>query len=121
MIARHWHNRRRSGVVFTLAIVALSGCTGTSEGPVPSAAQQAAMNDPIAIFAGSATPGTAGAVTLPETGQAVQVRVVRAYAAASGRECREVAIGNQGLRVYCRIGNGWIAARPLLTNFSPQR
>lgn len=73
-------------------------------------------NDPVALFAASASPGSAGTVVLPDTGQSVQVRLVRVYAAASGRECRQVALGPaQSTRVICRVGDGWVSARPLLT------
>ncbi|MBB5689399.1 hypothetical protein GXW77_15700 [Roseomonas alkaliterrae] len=55
---------------------------------------------------------------LPATGQTARVRLVRAYAAASGRECREVLVGTGGggtSRLLCRAGEGWREARPLIT------
>ena len=45
------------------------------------------------------------------------VRVVRAYNAGSGRECRELAIGGGTASrpaLYCEGPAGWEAARPLL-------
>lgn len=120
MIASLWHDHRLTGTFCALALLALSGCAGIGAAPGSTPGVPVASSDPIAIFVGSGTPGSSGTVVLPETGQAVQVRVVRAYHAASGRECREATIGTQGARVYCRLGDGWIAARPLLTS-SPVR
>jgi hypothetical protein len=42
---------------------------------------------------------------------------VRAYSAASGRECREVLVrtgGGAQTRLLCSAGSGWREARPLL-------
>ena len=115
MLARHWHDHGLKGAFFALALLAVAGCAGNGAAPSPDMGQPVATNDPIALFAASASPGSSGTVVLPETGQSVQVRLLRAYAAASGRECREVAIGpSQMQRVFCRAGNGWVPARPLL-------
>lgn len=78
--------------------------------PPPAAAAVAA--DPIAGFLATAAPGASG-----QAGSAGEVRLARAYNAASGRECREVLVGRGGEErsaVYCRAGEGWVAARPLL-------
>lgn len=64
------------------------------------------------------SPGADDTVVLPATGQTARVRLVRAYAAASGRECREVLVGTGGggtSRLLCRAGEGWREARPLIT------
>lgn len=63
-------------------------------------------------------PGAEDTIVLPGTGQTARVRLVRAYAAASGRECREVLVGTGGggtSRLLCRAGEGWREARPLIT------
>jgi hypothetical protein len=53
----------------------------------------------------------------PATGEVLRVRVVQAYAAASGRTCREfvtVAPGRaEQHRLACGEGDRWVAARPL--------
>jgi hypothetical protein len=53
----------------------------------------------------------------PATGEVLRVRVLRAYAAASGRPCREFATeaagGVEQHRVACEDGSRWVAARPL--------
>jgi hypothetical protein len=54
----------------------------------------------------------------PATGELLNVRVVRAYAAASGRQCREYLVTSQGggepkSRVACVKGDRWVDARPL--------
>jgi hypothetical protein len=58
----------------------------------------------------------------PVTGQMLQVEVVRAYDAASGRPCREYSVTDQkGVSrggVVCRIGDQWVNARPLLRDSS---
>ena len=52
---------------------------------------------------------------LPETGQSVQVRLLRVYYAASGRECREVAVGSaRSVQLVCQTGQAWVPARPLI-------
>ena len=103
------------GLVLLLAGCAESGIAPTqgAEGPI------APITDPVVAFAASAGPGSQETVTLPSTGQTVQLRLVRAYTAASGRECREVQIGTGGgsaTRLLCRAGTGWREARPLLRN-----
>ncbi|WP_338147848.1 DVU3141 family protein [Neoroseomonas terrae] len=71
----------------------------------------------MVAFAASAGAGAEETVTLPSTGQTVRLRLVRAYAAASGRECREVQMGTgsgSSSRLLCSAGTGWREARPLL-------
>ncbi len=99
-------------------VLLLAGCAETGVGPAPGAeAAIAPISDPVVAFAASAGPGAQETVTLPSTGQTVQLRLVRAYAAASGRECREVQMGTGGgssSRLLCSAGSGWIEARPLV-------
>lgn len=73
------------------------------------------------MFAANAAPGAEDTVLLPATGQTARVRLVRTYAAASGRECREVQVATGGgarSRLLCRAGEGWREARPLLREAS---
>jgi hypothetical protein len=53
----------------------------------------------------------------PATGELLKIRVVRSYAAASGRECREYVVtyqsGDGWSRVACTSGDRWVDARPL--------
>jgi len=90
--------------------------SSSGSGPIADpAAQVAAMprgSDPLGDFAGTAVPGQTGSVN----GQ--QARVTRSYNAASGRECREIALGygsNERVAVACRRVDGVFASsRPLL-------
>ena len=88
---------------------------GESREPVPAAA--APPQDPLAAFAAQAVPGAESRIVLAD-GQPAQVRMVRSYYAASGRECREVLVGlglTQRGQVVCRAdGGAWAASRPLL-------
>ncbi|WP_159999735.1 DVU3141 family protein [Roseomonas sp. 18066] len=111
-----------------LAGLALAGCSlaemGLAGGPgsVPPArgveAPPPRMADPLANFVSRTPPGSSGLVA-PAEGQApVTVQVVRAYNAASGRECRELQVG-QGMApraaIYCKEPSGaWAAVKPLL-------
>jgi hypothetical protein len=73
--------------------------------------------DPVTAFAASASPGSETVAVLPETGGSARLRLLRSYAAASGRECREVLIGTglaERTRLVCRDDGGWTPARPLL-------
>ncbi|WP_439598705.1 hypothetical protein [Falsiroseomonas sp.] len=85
-------------------------------GPAAAPAGVPASTDPVVIFAGQAQPGSSQRIVLPD-GQTAQVRVVRAYNAASGRECREVLVGSgmvERSRLVCAVPGGWVEARPLL-------
>ena len=115
------------------ASLALSGCarvpswsgadepqTGVAE-PVAAAALPA---DPVAAFAATAAPGTDGQVLLPGSGRSARVRLLRAYQAASGHECREVLIGaglEERSSLVCRQEGTWAAVRPLLRGGGSQR
>lgn len=129
-------NRRKVGAigggrllalpVVLLAAILLSGCAGGlglgSLGASGGSAAQAAAappmpQDPVAAFAAQARPGAAGRITLAD-GQPADVRLVRSYAAASGRECREVLVGAgmaERSQLVCATEAGsWAPARPLL-------
>jgi hypothetical protein len=72
----------------------------------------------VAAFAADPPAGGEGQVRLADTGEMARVRLMRQYAAASGRECRELRVSRRGgeqNRLYCRAGTGWIEARPLLS------
>lgn len=104
--------------------VVIAGCgmqvpsltSGAASGPIADpAAQVAALPrgaDPLGSFAATAVPGQSGVVD----GQ--PARVTRTYNAASGRECREIALGSgsaERVAVACRRPDGnFVAARPLL-------
>jgi hypothetical protein len=107
-----------------LLLAGLAGCAGGGTTPGGAGAGVGApvpIEDPVVMFAASATPGAEDTVLLPATGQSARVRLVRAYAAASGRECREVQVATGGgarSRLLCRAGDGWREARPLLREAS---
>jgi hypothetical protein len=73
--------------------------------------------DPIASFAADPPTEAQAQLFLADRNETVTLRMVRQYAAASGRECREVRVSQRGgdsLRLFCRAGAGWIEARPLI-------
>jgi type IV pilus biogenesis protein CpaD/CtpE len=114
-------NRGAFGPMPALAGVALllmAGCADTGQTPTrPDEVATAPISDPVVAFAASAGPGAEETVTLPSTGQTVRLRLVRSYAAASGRECREVQMGTgtgSAARLLCSAGSGWREARPLI-------
>ena len=105
-----------------VALLAISGCArlggeGVAGGSAPPPGIGVASSDPVVVFAGRARPGTQERVVMAD-GQSAQVRVVRSYNAASGRECRELLVGSgmvERPRLVCATGNGgWAEARPLL-------
>ena len=117
---------KRSRSVASVAVLALMvvGCAQNgSQGPAAQGgdAVVAPISDPVVAFAASGAPGAEEAVVLPSTGQTARVRMVRAYAAASGRDCREILVRTDGstqTRLICRAGNGWREARPLIQDAS---
>ena len=109
---------RWSGFGLLGGLLLLAACAETGALPQQAAEPVAPISDPVVAFAAAATPGAEDTVVLPATGQTARVRLVRAYAAASGRECREVLVGTGGggtSRLLCRAGEGWREARPLIT------
>ncbi len=103
-------------------VLLLAGCAQTSDTAATGApVVLAPISDPVVAFAANAGPGSQETVTLPSTGQTVQLRLVRAYVAASGQECREVQMGTGGgsaTRLLCSAGTGWREARPLIRSAS---
>ncbi len=108
---------------FVLGLLALATCGCAKPFGAPGTAQQqpaaSPSGDPVAAFAAGAAPGSETVAVLPETGGSARLRLLRAYSAASGRECREVLIGTglaERTRLVCRNeGGGWAPARPLLS------
>ncbi|WP_372621517.1 DVU3141 family protein [Falsiroseomonas sp.] len=123
--------RRAAGPQLALfGALLLAGCAGGG-GLFGGAGQPAtqptaapAVQDPLAAFAAQAAPGAQARVTLAD-GQPATVRLARSYAAASGRECREVLVGAgmaQRSQLVCRTEAGsWEQARPLLRGAGPMR
>lgn len=114
----------RSALVAML--LALAGCAGAPQpatlGAAPAAEVAPVRQDPLGRFVAAAAPGQEGTVTLAD-GRAARVRVLRAYAAASGRECREVLVGDGGAGraiLLCQADGQWVAARPLLGGGAPR-
>lgn len=71
--------------------------------------------DPLSQFALASGPGTEGTVQL--AGVAERARVLRAYTAASGRQCREILFGNgigERSQLVCGDAHGFQVAPPLL-------
>ena len=118
LIALDLGGQRRLQAVAMLASLLLAGCGGMPAQHDSRAPEQMQILDPITAFA--ADPPSSGEVIvqLADSDGTARVRLVRQYAAASGRECREVRVvrrGSDQLRLFCRAGTGWIEARPLLT------
>ena len=105
-----------------MALLLLAACAENGGGAPPALSDTPApISDPVVAFAAAASPGAEDSVVLPGTGQTARVRMVRSYAAASGRECREVLVrtgGGTETRLLCRAGTGWREARPLIRNAS---
>jgi len=130
----------RSGLrrASTLAVLVLAGCSGsdglsggswwnpigsrpTSPPPATDVVLPVRAGDPLAAFAARARMGQTETVSAAEGGRPVTARLVRAYNAASGRECRELQFGSSAVpggapgATYCNDpAQGWVAARALL-------
>ncbi len=112
---------RCSGMGLLAGLLLLAACAENGAMPQQAAEPVAPISDPVVAFAAAAGPGAEDTVVLPATGQTARLRLVRAYAAASGRECREVLVGTGGggsSRLLCRAGEGWREARPLIGSAS---
>ena len=120
------HRRTNRWFVLGMLAVATPGCStiffddGRTARPAdPAAATAGSPADPVTAFAAAAAPGSETVAVLPEAGGSARLRLLRAYTAASGRECREVLIGtglSERTRLVCRQeGGGWAPARPLLS------
>jgi hypothetical protein len=111
---------KRFGVGLTFAMVASAlvvGCAAPTALTAPGTDTPAPISDPVVAFAANGLPGAEDSVVLPSTGQTARLRMVRSYAAASGRECREVQVttgGGSHMRLLCGVGTGWREARPLM-------
>ena len=105
-----------------MLLLLVAGCADAGSGGSAGIAEPVApISDPVVAFAAGASPGAEDSVVLAGTGQSARVRLVRSYAAASGRECREVLVrtgGGTETRLLCRAGTGWREARPLIRNAS---
>jgi hypothetical protein len=99
-------------------LVGCSGMAGVGGQGDTAAAPPNRILDPIAAFAAEPPGNGQAQVFLADRNEIVTLRFVRQYAAASGRECREVRVtqrGGDNQRLYCRAGAGWIEARPLIS------
>lgn len=99
-------------------LVGCSGMAGVGGQGDTAAAPPNRILDPIAAFAAEPPGNGQAQVFLADRNETVTLRFVRQYAAASGRECREVRVtqrGGDNQRLYCRAGAGWIEARPLIS------
>jgi hypothetical protein len=110
----------------SVAMLLMAGCSGPGEGIGAANNSMAPPNrilDPIAAFAAEPPGNGQAQVFLADRNETVTLRFVRQYAAASGRECREVRVtqrGGDNQRLYCRAGAGWIEARPLISASATQ-
>lgn len=72
--------------------------------------------DPLSQFALASSQGTEGVVAVAG-GSTQRARVVRAYNAASGRQCREIVFGSgmgERAQLVCGDAHGFQVAPPLL-------
>ena len=107
-----------AGVLHLLLLLSLVGCGSMADRAPTATSEPMRILDPVVAFAADPSVNGEAQVVLPDTGESVRLRLVRQYAAASGRECREVRVayrsGEQN-RLFCRAGTGWIEARQLLS------
>ena len=107
-----------AGVLHRLLLLSLVGCGSMADRAPTATSEPMRILDPVVAFAADPSVNGEAQVVLPDTGESVRLRLVRQYAAASGRECREVRVayrsGEQN-RLFCRAGTGWIEARQLLS------
>ncbi|MBL6453867.1 hypothetical protein JMJ55_00945 [Belnapia sp. T6] len=107
-----------------LGALLLPGCArfgGSEVASTPAAMPVAAAlppSDPMVAFAATARPGAETMVG------GARVRLLRAYHAASGRDCRELLVGSgmgERSRLVCEAEGQWAEARPLLGSGGMQR
>jgi len=107
-----------AGVLYILLLLSLVGCGSMADRAPTATSEPMRILDPVVAFAADPSVNGEAQVVLPDTGETVRLRMVRQYAAASGRECREVRVayrsGEQN-RLFCRAGTGWIEARQLVS------
>ena len=107
-----------AGVLHLLLLLSLVGCGSMADRTPTATSEPMRILDPVVAFAADPSVNGEAQVVLPDTGESVRLRLVRQYAAASGRECREVRVvyrsGEQN-RLFCRAGTGWIEARQLVS------
>lgn len=118
LMGREFRRRVLALAMLSLPPLLLGGCGAMQPGAPVAAPEPMRILDPVTAFAADPPPNGEGMVQLADTGEMARLRLVRQYAAASGRECREVRIARRGgdqSRLFCRAGTGWIEARPLLT------
>ncbi len=105
-------------VIMSLAVLPMAGCGGgAGVGGNAAMAPARPILDPIAAFAADPPAQAQAQIILADSNETATLRLVRQYAAASGRECREVRVtqrSGDSLRLFCRAGAGWIEARPLI-------
>jgi len=114
---RCWIGKAAMRGCASLAATVLAACVATGPETPPIAAAQPVPVDPVAAFAANATPGQEASLVLT-SGERTRARLHRAYPAASGRECREVLLGDgpgQRPQLVCQDPEqGWVLARTLL-------
>jgi hypothetical protein len=96
----------------------LAGCAAPAAlAPATQAPGSAAADTPIAAFARDAAPGARALVEVAP-GRSVPVTFQRAYASASGAECRLLRVedvpGGRSELVCRDPERGWLSARPLI-------
>jgi hypothetical protein len=111
---------QKTWMIGLLCLGLLPGCglempdfsTGAAAAPAPVVSAVPRGPDPLGDFAETATPGSVGFVN------GERARLVRAYNAASGRECREIILGSgtsERAAVACRSASGqFVSSTPLL-------
>ncbi len=107
-------------LVAVIGVAALMGCARADRvfnNAAVTARPPVVSTDPVVIFASQAQPGASTRLALAD-GSTAQVRLVRSYHAASGRECRELRVDAgmaERARLVCAAPEGgWVEARPLL-------
>lgn len=101
-----------------LACLWLAGCAAPAAvAPQAGAPAAVAADTPLAAFARDAAPGSRSLVEIAP-GRSVPVTFQRAYAAASGAECRLLRVedvpGGRSELVCRDADRGWVSARPLI-------